>query len=156
MKLKIHQRKSDKNNTELYKKAVQFFADELLSVSKQNKLTLKIIIKKFKGTAKTESGNCAQNSRYNYTIEINKDKSFPNIISTLFHELIHVRQGMMGKLSMTSTGFVWNGKLYKSVDIVDYKELDKPWELLAYQGERELTHKFFKSMIKEEVKEYTE
>jgi RNase P/RNase MRP subunit p30 len=114
MLLKIHQRKADKNNTELYRKAVGYFADQLLSKARQKKLKLTIIIKHFKGAAKKESAACTQVSRNRYVIEINRAKSFPTIISALAHEMVHVKQGVMGKLLMTTVGFKWKGKLFRS------------------------------------------
>jgi len=153
MQIKIHQRKSDKNNTELYKKAVLFFADQLLSKTKLKKLKLSIILKKFKGNASEESGNCEQITRNNYKIEVNNNKPFQGIISTLAHEMIHVKQGMYGQLIMKSNGFVWKNKLYKSVDIDKDNQYDNcSWEKEAYTLEPILTKRFLSEVLVNEVK----
>jgi hypothetical protein len=152
MQFKLHQRKSDKGNTLLYKKAIEFFVDALLSKTKQNKLKIKIIIKNFKKNPNKELGNCAQVNRYNYIIEINKNQSFPSVISTLAHEISHVRQGVMGKLVMTTIGFVWNGKLFKSVDIDNASVYnDSAWEKEAFSNEVKLTKIFFKTILIQEM-----
>lgn len=157
MLVKIHQRKSDKNNTELYKKAVEFFADELLTKSQKDKLKLAIIIKKFKGKEKSDIGYCDQKSRYEYKVEINKDKPFHSIISAIAHEFIHITQGVKNKLIMNKEGFIWKNRMYKNVDIANEEDyIDTPWELEAYKLEPKLTEKFFKQILIQEVKTLNE
>lgn len=152
MELKLHQRNSDKNNTEIYKKAIQFFIDKLLPKYKQKRLKVSIIFKKFRGACSLESGSCEQISRNRYKIEINKIKPFHKIISTLAHELCHVKQGVNGKLIMTTEGFKWNGKLYKSVDIPDERNEELPFEKEAYSLEKVLTPEFFNTIILPDIK----
>lgn len=154
MQLKIHQRKGDKNNTILYRRAVQFFADELLSKAKQNKLTLTLVFKKFKGESKHEFANAAQINRYNYKIEINKEKPFHAIISSIAHEMVHLRQGVLGKLIMTITGFKWNGVLYKESEIPENEYFDQPFEAEAYALEVELSKKFFRQVLVADLGEF--
>jgi hypothetical protein len=156
MQLKIHQRKSDKNNTELYRKAVEFFAEELLSKSKRDKLQVSVVLKKFKGkNYKNDYGSCNQidGSRNKYKIEINNIHPFHSIIATLAHEMVHVKQGVLGKLIEKKIGFVWKGTLYKNVDMKDTDVYNATeWEQDAYRLESELTKKFFKYVMIEEVK----
>lgn len=155
MQVKIHQRKSDKNNTDIYKKAILFFASELLSKTKQKKLKLSVVLKKFTGKSAEESGNCEQISRNNYKIEINNNKAFQGIISTLAHEMIHVKQGIYGELIMKDNGFVWKNKLYKSVDIDQDNKYDNcSWEKEAYALEPILTKRFLSEVLVNEVKVY--
>jgi hypothetical protein len=157
MQFKIHQRKADKNNTELYKKAVAFFAEQLLSKSRRERLKLTIIIKHFRGRAKNDSGYCTQVSRNRYIIEINRKYDFPTTISTLAHEMVHVKQGVMGKLLMTHVGFKWKGKLFRSVDIDSNNDYyNTEWEIEAYKLEPELTKKFFRDIIQSQFKQIPE
>lgn len=144
MLLKIHQRKADKNNTELYKRAVQMFVDELLSKSKQKRLKLKVIFKQFRGKHRGYCGYLNQISRNRYVIEINRNKDFPTIISTLAHELVHVKQGVLGKLLLTPTGYKWNGTLYKVAD-EDYED-SLLWEREAHLLEKALTKQFLATL----------
>ena len=157
MQFKIHQRKSDKNNTEIYKKAVEFFVGELLPKSKRDKLKLTIIIKNFKTKEKTQMGYCSQLSRNSYKVEINKRQPFHSIISSIAHEIIHVKQGVIGKLTNKDEGFVWQGKMYKNVDIGEHNVyINTPWELEAYKLEPQLTEKFFKQVVIQEVRTLNE
>jgi hypothetical protein len=150
MHLKIYQRKGDTNNKLLYEKAIYFFANQLLSKSKQDKITLTVVLKQFKGVNKGEFATVEQLSRYNYKMEINKLKPFHAIISTIAHEMTHVKQGVLGKLVLGNTGFKWNGKMYKDADLAD--DQDPPYEAEAYALEPILCAKFFRQVIEAEVK----
>lgn len=156
MQIKLHQRKSDKSNTELYRKAVEFFAEQLLPKTKRERLKLSIVFKKFKGkNYKNDFGSCNQidGSRNKYKIEINNIHPFHSIIATLAHEMVHVKQGVYGKLIEKKVGFVWKGTLYKNVDMKDTDVYNATeWEQEAYQLEQVLTKKFFKDVMIEEVK----
>jgi hypothetical protein len=157
MQVKIHQRNGDKNNTDLYRKAVQFFIDELIPKTKQEDLALSVVFKKFTGIYKNEFGGCEQLARNKYKIEINSLKTFIEEISSLAHEIVHVKQGVMGKLVMKDVpdGFIWKGKLYKSVDIRKnnlYNDEKLEWENEANELERVLVQKFFSKFLVNEVK----
>ena len=152
MDLKIHQRKSDKNNTELYKKAVEFFASELLSKANQELLKLSITFKKFRGAIKLEHGSTGQISRYNYKMDINNYYPFHSIISTIAHEMVHIKQGVKGNLKYRTNGLMWKNELH-DVDTIDEEEYNKKeWEAEARILEISLTEKFFKTIILPEVK----
>ncbi len=153
MKIRILQRKGDKNNKELYRKAVEFYADVLLPKTKQENLEISVIFKQFHGKTKNESGNCGQVSLNKYIIEINKNKQFHKILATLAHEMVHVKQGIFGQLVMTANGFIWKDKVYKSVDIEDFATYNNTkWEVEAYSQETDLVKKFIREIIMKEVK----
>lgn len=154
MKLKLHQRKSDKNNSDLYRKAVEFFASELLSKAALEKLQLSISFKRFKGKDAGDVGGTGYISRYNYKMAIDNTKPFHSIISTLAHEMVHVKQGVKGLLicKEKAPDIKWKKKSYNvdDISVEEYNNLE--WEAEALRLEIELTQAFFKSIVIPEVK----
>jgi hypothetical protein len=69
-------------------------------------------------------------------ISIRPDMSYEDLVATIFHELVHVRQIVRGELIQASPS-IWNGKAYKG----DYLEL--PWEKEAYELEHKMVSAFF-------------
>jgi hypothetical protein len=152
MQVKIHQRKVEKTNTALYKKAIDFFVNELIPKTKQEDLYISAVFKKFPPQYAHDFGGCEQIKKNpnRYKIEINILMPLEEVIQTLAHEIVHIKQGVMGKLLMRDKGFVWKGTLYKTVDIKKYNMYDDlEWENEARSLERELTQKFFKYLAKE-------
>src|SRR5229473_7446120 len=146
MQYKLHQRNSDKNNTALYKHAIEFFTSELFTKKQQEKLELSIIIRNIKNNRNNNTyGTCEQVTNYNYKIEINKNLPFHEIIATIGHEMVHAKQGISGKLLYKKYGFIWLGKMYKNLD--EYKSF--PWELEAKELEIILAKKFMALISKE-------
>ena len=65
-------------------------------------------------------------------IDINENESQEDIIRSIFHELVHVRQTDDGDLSLD--GNSWKGFLYRTKEMeVDYDHL--PWEKEAAELE---------------------
>lgn len=151
MDIKLYQRGGDRTNFELYKKAIQFYADELIPKTKQKKLKIILRFKKYK--TMDDCGYMYEIAPNHYKISINKELHFPYIISTLAHEMVHVKQGVMGALRLNKIGFVWKGKMHKNIDNMKPEEVEKynsmPWEKEAFQLEQELTKKFFKVVLNE-------
>lgn len=150
MEIKLYQRGGDRTNFELYKKAIQFYADELIPKTKQKDLLVTVHFIKFKDS--NECGCTYQKKGNHYKIQVNKDFHFPYTISTLAHEMVHVKQGVSGKFTLKGNiGFIWNGKMYKDIDNLDAAQIDQynnmPWEKEAYTLEPELTKKFFKVVL---------
>lgn len=69
------------------------------------------------------------------TVYIAKRLSANEILRTLFHELVHVRQYISGELTYEDT-FRWNGELYEE----EYQNL--PWEVEAFALEEEMMNTF--------------
>ncbi len=69
-------------------------------------------------------------------ITIAKHLSVEDIIRTLFHELVHVKQYNDGRLEHGSSG-IWLGVLCEG----PYEDL--PWELEAYQLEQKMMDAFY-------------
>ena len=64
-------------------------------------------------------------------IEINNDLSVNDAIVTIFHEMVHCRQILEGRLVQDNPS-TWDGKEYEC----DYANL--PWEVEAYELERKM------------------
>jgi hypothetical protein len=90
-------------------------------------------------------GMVSRISRYEYQMDISKTLGKKNTISTIAHEMVHIRQMFRGDLVMKSAYSKWNGKDYPT----DYDYFNSPWEIEAYGREVGLTHKYFNSMKKE-------
>jgi len=71
------------------------------------------------------SGVNARNKPREFTIQIQKNKSERYMLMTLAHEMVHLKQYVMGELDETMD--VWNGKRVSSK--VSY--WDSPWEIEA-------------------------
>ena len=72
-------------------------------------------------------------------IDISEGESQEDIIRSIFHELVHVKQTEEGDLSLD--GKSWKGKLYKTDHMeVDYEHL--PWEIEAFKLEEKMWKEF--------------
>ena len=72
----------------------------------------------------------------------------------LAHELVHVKQYVVGDLSMRSKGMYWKGELTKIDNMMEY--FKSPWEIEAYGLERYLWLNFidfWKSNVEEHLEE---
>lgn len=73
-----------------------------------------------------------------YIIEVHSHLTEKDVVKTIFHELIHVRQFIDGKLD--EDGMTWLGIKYKSTSMA-YNEL--PWEEEAHRVEGLMSKEFF-------------
>lgn len=66
-----------------------------------------------------------------YSIEIDTSNGFANILHTLAHELVHVKQTKLGEWydSPKNSDIIFNKKLYKE-NSINYWE--QPWEIEAF------------------------
>tara|TARA_B100000925_G_C21677864_1_gene332748 strand:+ start:131 stop:541 length:411 start_codon:yes stop_codon:yes gene_type:complete len=72
-------------------------------------------------------------------IDISDGLEKEDMIKTMFHELVHVKQTEEGDLSID--GKSWKGKLYKTDHMeVDYEHL--PWEVEAFKLEEKMWKEF--------------
>ena len=70
------------------------------------------------------------------TITISRYLAVEDIIRTLFHEMVHVKQYASGRLEHGSSG-VWLGIMYED------KYDDLPWEIEAYDLEQKMMDAFY-------------
>lgn len=73
-----------------------------------------------------------------YIIEVHSYLTEKDVVRTIFHELIHVKQFLDGKLD--EDGMTWMGIKYKSTSM-PYHEL--PWEEEAHRVEGLMSKEFF-------------
>lgn len=111
-------------------------------------------------------------NRNKFYVSIGENHSVTEIIETLIHELIHVKQISKGELGVTNdwTGVTWKGDIYMTAK--EYNKIlkkvlkkgsrdyiDLPWELEAERNVKKLYNKFMKSkewnMISGEVETYS-
>jgi len=71
-----------------------------------------------------------------YVVYLNPVLNFEQLVRTLFHELVHIHQYMVGKLSHVGGQSVWYGQKYDC----DYEDL--PWEVEAFKLEEKLFEEF--------------
>ena len=63
------------------------------------------------------------------------------ILRTLAHELVHVKQYLVGDLSWRDKGMLWKGEIFAPEYLTD--QLDTPYEVEAYGREKGLLVSFF-------------
>jgi len=129
----------DKDFTPYIHRAGKFFSDSLLTKQMQDYTT--IIVKFNKklqdyGSAGVEGYN-SRNMPREFLIEINPHIGAYNILKTLAHEMVHVRQFAYGHTNETLSK--WHDLKIDSDDL-DY--WDHPWEIEAHGMEAGLLTKF--------------
>jgi len=78
-----------------------------------------------------------------FDIELDRDLSRSNMISTLCHELVHIKQFARGELCfLEGNEILWQDNLY-NFDDMDY--YDYPWEWEAYGREVGLKAKYLEA-----------
>lgn len=76
-----------------------------------------------------------------FEVLINPDQNKSELIKTLFHELVHVKQITKGELKFeTERSSFWKGKLVHPNRFKIYKNI--PWEKEAYDMEEKLYRKY--------------
>ena len=82
--------------------------------------------------------------KYQHTIEVQKGQTDEELLTTIFHEMVHVRQSERGYLKDKGLVKVWKGQEYVHIYSCeeDYKQL--PWEAEAYQLQEEMLEQYTK------------
>jgi hypothetical protein len=130
----------DKINFRPYvKRAAQFYAQELMT----NKMLENIFVQ-VKFSNKINAFGYASVTEFSpsnkpreFKIEIHSGIGAHDILKTLAHEMVHVRQYVMGDINVNLTR--WNGKRVDS-STIDYWV--QPWEIEAHGMESGLFTKF--------------
>lgn len=150
----------------LISEAATFYANKLMEKTLINQLYIEIhLSKRFKdvGQCVHEDEHDVKNPKF-FKIEIRNKVDDPNILITLAHEMVHLKQFATGELdiSMPLTSLVsamihntkitpkWKGKIFKLKDYED-DYWDLPWEIEAYGRQQSLWERFldFKDSIGE-------
>lgn len=129
--------------TKLLKTATVFFANKLMSKKLTNNICIRIVIL---DEVYAGAGFClcedSVGKQRNFLIELHRSRNKLEMIFTLAHEMVHVKQMARNELRDKSiksrTVTTWMGQEYD--DNTEY--WDHPWELEAYGLERGLVAKF--------------
>ena len=109
--------------------AIYYFANRLLSKQILRNVEIRVSFKKNLGFAHgmvlVEDYNLSNKPR-SFIIEINKNDCAEEILKTLAHEMVHIKQYVKGELDEGQT--VWRGQKIESE--LEYDE--QPWEIEAY------------------------
>jgi hypothetical protein len=126
--------------TSRQKSAIKYFADQLFTPQMKRNVSIRVTL-----TQKMENFGETEVTDYNisgkpreFNIIIKKDIGDKEIIRTISHEMVHVKQYTYNELNESMT--MWCGK---SVDEDQYDYFNSPWEIEAH----ELGDKLYESFI---------
>lgn len=105
---------------------------------KINTLPVDVIIR-FAGSSE-DFGGCSQTGEYKYVIWLHSGNSLSRSISTVFHELAHIKQHIYEGLELIRVDYaIFRGNIYRDIDY-----WTAPWEVEARKTEKELFNKYMK------------
>ena len=129
--------------------ATKFVSKELMSFKKLSTLKIKINVRKTTLSART-SGQVTQDSKFfaqkEFLIELNSNQSESEMVATLAHELVHVKQNvnkdLIYKFDKEANKLLvnWKGKELGEPSQIPYRE--RPWEIEAFSKEQVLADMF--------------
>jgi hypothetical protein len=131
MEIEILSRSKNKGLVQLLERSAQFFAEKL-NVTKCN---YKVFICTKRGLKREgHMGLCAKTGDREITVAVDGALPLPNILYTLAHEMVHVKQFCRGQYrsELARNGRYRRYWLGKQV-IAKYE--DRPWELEAFTRE---------------------
>ncbi len=166
MKLKIreNQAKKGEEKHETIRSATGYFLSKYLTSEQIKELDISISLNSGRVTGRTK-GNCsatldltkANEGRVSsegcrvFKIRINREQNIFNLISTLAHELIHIKQYTTNQLvygydtDVRREFKTWEGKLMHSP--IPYRK--RPWEIEAFNNQDQLARDFFSTVGEE-------
>lgn len=118
--------------------AIDFFADALLTNQLKRHIIVHVRFRKNMdclGLTEVDDYNASGKPR-EFILEINRNQSEEEIIHTLAHEMVHVRQYAYGELNEEAT--YWCGKQYAH----DLKYHEQPWEIEAHDVSNIILHDY--------------
>jgi hypothetical protein len=128
--------------THLQKSAIKYFADCLFTPQMQSNITIRICYsRKMQNYGETHIVDYNEaNKPRDFDILIKKRLGEQEIIKTIAHEMVHVKQYVYGELNEYMS--MWKGT---EVSEDDYDYYDSPWEIEAFELENKLYNQFNKS-----------
>lgn len=134
----IHVTGSTKDKRALAEKTVAWSIKKL-GLSRMSSLSIDVVLRKMK---KHEYGYCnIVDSNRNFVIDVNKNVTIKDLVSTIIHEMVHVKQ--FARNEMNGHNMQWKSKIIS--EDTDY--MDLPWEKEAYR----LEEKFVKLIWEENI-----
>jgi hypothetical protein len=116
--------------TSKQKSAINFFADKLFTPQMKRNISIHISFSSTMdnyGETEIDDYNLSGKPR-EFILNIKRNISDDEIIHTIAHEMVHVKQYVYGQLNEQMT--TWNGK---KVNDGQYGYFDSPWEIEAHQ-----------------------
>ncbi len=134
----IHVTGSTKDKRALAQKTVAWSIKKL-GLNRMSSLSIDVILRKMK---KDEYGYCnIIESNRSFIIDVNKNVSLKDFVSTIIHEMVHVKQ--FARNEMSAYGMRWKTKTVSE----NTKYVDLPWEKEAYKLEAKLIELIWKENI---------
>jgi len=99
------------------------------------------ILFRFMGNNLEDRGSCLKMADNKYIIHLYANRSLRSVVSTVFHELTHVKQHIYDNFHVTNEGIMWKSFYYPEHN-QDY--WTSPWEIEARASEIVLRKEFFK------------
>lgn len=136
MDVRYTKKSGDQNDMDLHIDALRFFSNELMPEA--NIMVDLHMVKRFRGEEAGSYGDCDSLGDGKFRVRIKQDQSSEQIIATIAHEMVHVKQYHTGELRSTDHTHVWQDKYYRSD-----KRADELWEAEPNQLELPLTQSFY-------------
>jgi hypothetical protein len=157
MNITILPKGKDRKHHKIYKTAIQYFLNKLLAKRYQkriNSIVVKLVDSLDYGSSR---GECREqittDGKFDIIFKIVATDDLPQIISTLAHETVHLKQTVKFELVIFDINgeqyWIWKGKKRKFkkewYDVFTSKDqyAKLPWEKEAYDSEMELARSFF-------------
>ena len=123
--------KSNKRNRELTSSIVHFMLEQLELVDISIDIEFSNILRD-----EYALGFSSKNSENEFSIELDRNLNFHDLLETICHEMIHIKQYVKGELIEQNGQTIYKNILY-NIDANDYYEdVDNlPWEKEAYEKE---------------------
>lgn len=112
---------------------------------------LKIDSRKINLSVRLVNGLCKESGLRGGTVQLSKNDveialdsrlDLETMLTTLAHEMVHVKQYALGQLKVHGSKYSWLGKKYN----VGY--LESPWEIEAFRRERLIANKVWSILSK--------
>ena len=152
MKIKVYSRNIDKRlKTAIFAMTEFAMANLIPSKKLRNNISINIHLRKHSNAGEAKLAKCANRYRprdfqvllnHHYMERDDYDRERTDtewgheILKTLAHELVHVKQYVAGDLTWRDRGLVWKGVLYTPEHLGEYFET--PYEIEAFGRERGL------------------
>jgi len=134
----IHVKGSTKDKRAMAEKTIAWSIKKL-GLNRMSSLSIDVVLRKMKDD---EYGYCniIENNR-SFVIDVNKSVSLKDFVSTIIHEMVHVKQ--FARNEMSAYGMRWKTRIVSE----NTKYVDLPWEKEAYKFEKKL----IKLILKENI-----
>ena len=139
----ISARNGNKVQNAVARSVAQHCIDKLMP--RMRTLDISILFKKIPVQENTIGTCLMQDNNRTFEIEIQKGLSFDEIVKTVCHEMVHVKQYARNEM----TDSTWKGKLrWRNRFIKKNTSYSKlPWEREAYRKQKTLSKSYYKSKV---------